>query len=303
MGTSKLNIWLRNASCDLLTSVWRTDLVVQACGGTYLVDTFPEILEQLLAKYSARGVVRDITSWPLETDQTGRTLEITIGSGSMQSVTFTAPAQSLAEIYEQVVGQFTDCSITPDDDHLKIVTDAYGPNATIVLGGTCDIDWGPIVDGSGYEINSHYYQGAKRIMLMPPAGEYVNHIEMDVPPGCYKVWTRVCHGNNEETSTVMVGIRCGEEACVNLLLSTVKTCSAGVLHPLMDKIVYEQALADDEQRLGAFRGVMFGAQLGKQEVLNQLNYRVLEAQAKQDTELEARINAVMALAQQLPECI
>lgn len=304
MGTSRLNIWFRGANCDLLTNVWRTDLVIQACTGTYLVNIYP-LVDQLRKRYSTQGKVVDISDWPLTTDQADKKLELIIGGGATQSVTFTTPAQTLEEIFGQLDGKFTGCKILAEDRHLKVVTDAYGPSATIEIGsGTdCDIAWDLVKNGSGWTVDSHYYQGAQRIKIVPPSGEYVNHVDVDVPPGCYKIWTRVCHGNNEETSLQMVNPKCGDEVCVNLLLPTLRTCSAGVLHPLMDEIVYKQALADDEQRIAVFRGVMFGAQVAKQEVINQLDYRLLEAQEKQDSELEARVNAVIALANQLPECV
>ncbi|MFZ2071258.1 MAG: hypothetical protein WAV32_06655, partial [Halobacteriota archaeon] len=69
------------------------------------------------------------------------------------------------------------------------------------------------------------YKGHRRIMLQPGGGEKFNHIEVDVPPGCYVVWTRVCYGKNEETNKVMVIVDCGEEVCVNLLLDDVETCA------------------------------------------------------------------------------
>lgn len=302
MGTAKLNIWTRNVNCEPLLNVWRSDYVIQLCSGSYLVDVFPEILDQLKKRYSNPGKVVDVSSWPLA-DQGTKTLELTIAGGTMQSHTFSAGTQSLMQVYNQIKSVFTNCEITIENGHLKIVTDKYGPQGTIVTGGTCDIVWGPVENGDGYEITSQTYQGAKRITVFPPAGEYVNHLEADIPPGCYKIWTRVCHGNNEETSVVMVNVKCGDEGCVNLLLPQLKTCAAYVMHPLMDKIVYEQHLADDDQRLVAFRAVMYGAQIAKAEVLNQLNYRLAEAVAKADTELQNRINAVLTLANQLPECI
>lgn len=305
MGTSRLNIWFRNSMCELLNDVWRTDLVIQMCSGNYLLDKFP-IVDQLKKRYSKPATVVDIMDWPLMADQDGKKLELTIdtesGSGTMQSVTFATPAQSLPDIFNQLRGQFTDCEIVIEDGHLKVVTTESGHKSNITVGGDCDIKWAPVVSGTGWLIGSHYYQEANRIKIVPAPGEHVNHVECDVPPGCYKIWTRVCHGKNEETSVQMVNVRCGEEACVNLLLPTVKTCSQYVMHPLMDKIVNEQLLGGIDNHIIAFRALMAGGELGKQQVLDQLDQRLLEAQEKEDTVLEGRVNAVIAVANQLPAC-
>lgn len=302
MGTAHANIWIRNVNCDLLTDVWRTDLVIRACTGSYLVNIFPEILDQLKKRYAKPASVTDITVYSSLTDQGGKTLGLQIGTAPVQNLVFTAPAVTVEQICAQMQAFFTDVNIKIVDGHIVIETKDRGPSATIAISGDCELVWGPIVQGSGYVIKTHYYQGDQRIMLMPPSGEHINHIEVDIPPGCYKVWTRVCHGANEETSIQMINVRCGEEVCVNLLLPQVKTCSAQVLHPAMDKIVYEQALADIDERLVAFRGLMYVAQIGKQDVLNQLAYRREEAVDKDDPELIARVDAVINLAQLLPDC-
>lgn len=87
---------------------------------------------------------------------------------------------------------------------------------------------------SNYDhVEVHNYQGETRIKLQPDdtMQEKFNHIEVDVPPGCYIIWTRVCYGNNEETNKVMVIVDCGKEVCVNLLLDTVDTCGRGFVYP------------------------------------------------------------------------
>lgn len=206
MGLAHLNVWVRNRNCDLLTDMWRTDLVIQACTGTYLVDVWPEILTQLQTRY---------------------------------------------------------------------------PNYTIL---------------------NHFYQGAQRIMLMPPVGTFFNHIEIDIPPGCYKVWTRCCHGQNEETSLQLISPRCGEEACVNLLLPTLKICAQAIVHPLIDHIVVQGAFPAVADRLTILKGVMYAGDIGRALLLEQLQYRLSEAVAKGDTALQARVNAVIAIADQLPAC-
>jgi hypothetical protein len=50
MSYGKLNIWLRNMDCSP-KNVWKTELVVKTCGGDYLVDFNPDIIEKLRADY------------------------------------------------------------------------------------------------------------------------------------------------------------------------------------------------------------------------------------------------------------
>jgi len=302
MGTAHANIWLRNANCELLPNVWRTDLVIQGCPGSYLVDLFPEVIDQLKERYSTSASMICTTDFPLGTDQAGKTLGLTFGSGSVQNLAFSAPAMKLEEIVGQMKAFFKDCEIAVIDGSIVVKTTEHGPGVSITVSGDSDLTWSTVKDGEGYKIVSHFYQNAKRIMLMPPSGENINHIEVDIPPGCYRVWTRVCHGNNEETSIQMINPRCGEEVCVNLLLPTIETCSAHLVHPLMDHIVVNQKFDNDANRVMIFRGLIYGAQLAKQVVLDQLAYRLEEAEDKNDTDLQARVNAVIALANQLPDC-
>lgn len=302
MGTAKMNVWLRNAACDLIPNCWRTDLVIQACTGTYLVDSFPTVINQLQKHYGKPATTKCISTFPLITDQSGKTLSLAVGTNPAQILTFTAPSMSLTELFTQMEAFFTNCEVTIENGMIAITTDEHGPQATLTIGGDCDLTWGQIVQGSGWTIKKHFYQNAWRIMFFPGNGETVNHIEIDIPPGCYRVWTRICHGNNEETSIQMINARCDDHVCVNLLLPTIKTCAAHIIHPIMNRIVKENFLLDDAERLLPFRALMWGAGIGKQEILAQLDYRIQEAQEKGDPELETDILAVKAVAQLLPEC-
>lgn len=302
MGVAHLNVWLRNAECNPLDSCWRTDLVIQACTGKYVVDSYPEIIDQLKERYGTPAYVQCTGAFPLATDQTGKTLSFQVGTATVETLTFTSPAMTLTEVYAQMKAFFTNVVVDIDDDILCVTSKEYGPDAQLTIGGDSDLVWGPIRQGAGWQIKKHYYQGAWRIMFYPGGGKTFNHIEVDIPPGCYRIWTRVCHGNNEETSVVMINVRCDETACVNLLLPTVKTCSAHIVHPLMDKVVHEQFLLDDAERLLPFRALMWGGGLGKADIQNQLNYRMDEAVDKGDQALQDRIQAVIDLAELLPEC-
>ena len=85
---------------------------------------------------------------------------------------------------------------------------------------------------SEYDVSKNpAYEGETRIKFFPPVGKYINHIEVDIPPGCYVVWTRVCYIQNEETQKVMVIVNCEGEACVNLLLDKTEKCVKEMLYP------------------------------------------------------------------------
>lgn len=59
----------------------------------------------------------------------------------------------------------------------------------------------------------------------------INHLDINLPPGCYKINARVCHMNNEETNQAMVIVRCDDHICLNLLLPEVMNCGKGYLVP------------------------------------------------------------------------
>ena len=142
------------------------------------------------------------------------------------------------------------------------------------------------------EVLSNYH-GETRIRLKPPSGEYINHIEVDVPPGCYVVWTRVCHGGNEETNKIMVMVGCGEDVCVNLLLNSVETCTNDVIHPLLVRGV---ELRLPRQELGIAANVLLAvAEKPKRELVAELNQRLEEVEAKDEPVLLKTINTILRI--------
>lgn len=46
MSYGRLNIWLRNLDCTP-RNVWKVELMIKTCGGAYLVDFNPDVLEKL----------------------------------------------------------------------------------------------------------------------------------------------------------------------------------------------------------------------------------------------------------------
>jgi hypothetical protein len=303
MGTSRLNVMVRDSVCVPIKTGWLLDLVVQLCNGTPLYEVFP-IVDQLKDRYSKPARVFELTEFPL-TDQSGNTLEVTVGSGTLQTYTFTTPATTQVEIYSQIKNVFSDCEVTLEDGHITITSKEKGPSATLVIGGSCGLAWAPVEQGSGYSISTRYYHGAQRIKIQPPSGEYINHVEMDVPPGCYKVWARVCFGDNEDTSKVMKVIDgCGECHTVDLLLPEIMNCSREIVYPLIDKVVndYQAVFPDQADRLATMKVVAYTANLSREQILTELNDRRQDAVDIGRTDLADRVDQIIALAQALPQC-
>lgn len=61
----------------------------------------------------------------------------------------------------------------------------------------------------------------------------INHMQVEVPPGCYVVRVHVCGGGNEWSDRTMVIVRCGDEACVNLVIKEAETCFKEAIIPLL----------------------------------------------------------------------
>lgn len=146
------------------------------------------------------------------------------------------------------------------------------------------------------------YQNYTRISIRPPSGTTINHIEMDIPPGAYVVWCRVCHGKNEETNKVMVNPECGESRCVNLLLNATQTCAEQLVHPAFDRVINDGNFQPEMEVIPFVKVMMWAAYKNKATLVQQLNERIIEAQEKGDTILEGRVNAVLAVINTLPDC-
>jgi hypothetical protein len=176
----------------------------------------------------------------------------------------------------------------------ELITDCWRQDLVIkTCGGKYLIDIDPAVIGRlkakypGYTVAvNRDYHDADRIMFgykSPAEGKFVYHVEVDVPPGCYVIWTRVCHGGNEETNKVMAIVHCGEEVCVNLLLDSVETCGGGFLHPFMVN-AFKLRLPEKDILLAA-RAIMAVAQKPEQKVVKELGQRMEEARLMQDKKL------------------
>lgn len=313
MGLAKLNIQIEDLDCKPLQGCWRTDLVIQLCGpgGAFLVDVWPDIVPQLKLRYSAPASVIEVSDWATITDLGGQTISITTvdtaGASTPHTINLVSPATSPEQVAAQLQG-YSDFAADVVDGHVHLETVDRGWSVSMTVGGTAALIWGyptgsPVtVNGSGYKILGHYYQGAKRVMLQPAPGGRINHIEVDVPAGGYKIWTRCCFGNNEETHMRKVCVRCDEHACVPLMLPAVKLCSGAILHPLMREVVKQEFLLNDDERLAVMRAVAWQANVGKEQILADLAYQRVEAEEEGRGDLVALIDNVILLADKLPQC-
>lgn len=153
----------------------------------------------------------------------------------------------------------------------------------------------------GTAVKLSNYMGATRIKLLPTtAGDPMNHVEVDVPPGCYIVWARMCHGKNEETNKLQVITSCGDDVCVNLLLNSTGTCAADGIFPI--GIVALQKNVDEELVIAQLQVHMAAGCIKKQDLLDQANQRINEFQDPgAPTELQAVNEQLRDLIQDLPE--
>lgn len=131
-------------------------------------------------------------------------------------------------------------------------------------------------------VRVHDYKGEKRILLQPGGGEKFNHIEVDVPPGCYVIWTRVCYGHNEETNKVMAIVDCNKEVCVHLLLNKVETCIDEVLYPYAIRAVDMQ---QPVKEVGiAIRSLMKAGEISKKDLIGNLEQRLEELEEAKEAQ-------------------
>lgn len=194
--------------------------------------------------------------------------------------------------------RYADCSL---------ITDCWRTDLVIkTCGGEPLVDMDPTVieklraKYTDYqEVSVHDYKTERRVKLYPGGGGRVYHIEVDVPPGCYVVWTRICHRGNEETNKVMVIVGCGGEACVNLLLNAIETCSDELLHPLLARGV-EMGLPRGDLQVAA--GVLMAvAEKPKRQVLAELGQRLEEAKEAEDPGLQKAIGKIRGIVKAIPD--
>jgi hypothetical protein len=81
----------------------------------------------------------------------------------------------------------------------------------------------------------------------PDYVQEIKHVEVDVPPGCYIVRAWVCWGNLW-TDRSMAIVKCGDDACVNLIVPRADNCIRNVLIPFGVEAL-EMKLMEDEVQI------------------------------------------------------
>lgn len=201
-------------------------------------------------------------------------------------------------------------NIWAKDKNCNILTTAWRMDLVIVsCCGSYLVDQDPGILQRILDKNSHIgtavklsnYMGATRIKLLPQtAGDPMNHVEVEVPPGCYVVWARMCHGKNEETNKMQVIATCGSHICVNLLLNNTGTCAAEGIFPI--GIAALQRNVDDEMVKNQLQVHMVVDCIKKANLLDQANARIQEFQdIGAPTELQAVNEQLRDLIQELPD--
>ena len=100
----------------------------------------------------------------------------------------------------------------------------------------------------------------------------VNHLQVEVPPGCYVVRVHVCGGGNEWSDRTMVVVGCGDESCVNLIIKEAETCGGEFMIPFLR--LAEEVRIPREQLQVAANVLAKAARIPINEVAEDLQERV-----------------------------
>ncbi|PNX52087.1 MAG: hypothetical protein BV456_00650 [Thermoplasmata archaeon M8B2D] len=322
MSTGTFDLWIKGRTGKLLKS-WMVDFALQRCNasGEWLVDFYPEVIPQLKERYAKPAIARDITNYSSLTDQATNTLELvfdgfktdentasaTYGKGiaysETRSITFVAPASTPQQIACQIKSAMSDMAhISVVDGQILIETIDRGPDTKLSFGASnnCNLKF-CFADGMGWRVHWRNYVGAKRINIWPGSGKTINHFEVDVPPGEYLMWCRCCHEGNEETNQRYTLIKCGDHTCENLILSTIDVCGKNDWFPMADHVVNGGLIQLEADKIAFLKGMKYVANIEKASMQANLQLRLIDAALSPETGLETRINAILAIVDQLPE--
>ncbi|MBM4240306.1 MAG: hypothetical protein FJ150_01280 [Euryarchaeota archaeon] len=150
--------------------------------------------------------------------------------------------------------------------------------------------WNPMV---------HDYMGERRIKLEPTDGTKINNVEVELPPGCYVVWTRVCYKGNEETNKVLVTVNCAREVCVNLILNSTKTCGKEFLYPFVVRA--KKLDLNDEHVEIAAKLIAEIADIPKEELVADLDLRFKDLEGVKKAREVRHLDATKMLKKMVEE--
>jgi hypothetical protein len=98
--------------------------------------------------------------------------------------------------------------------------------------------------------------------------------ELEVPPGCYIVRAHGCifGQGNYESDRSLVMVRCGEEACVNLVVPTFAHCLKSIAGPFIENA---RRLKIPEVEIGKAMGVFAkAANIPQEELVKKIDLRL-----------------------------
>jgi hypothetical protein len=124
-------------------------------------------------------------------------------------------------------------------------------------------------------------------------GLYIKHIEVDVPPGCYIVRAWVCSGNLWSDRAMAI-VRCGGDACVNLIVPEKEDCIREVIVPVA--IAARDLRLDPEKLRIATEVLMTTGRIRKEPLVKELTDTAKELEKSDEKEAAKYVEAFKSTA-------
>lgn len=116
----------------------------------------------------------------------------------------------------------------------------------------------------------------------------INHLDINLSPGCYKINARVCHQNNEETHEIQIVIRCEDHLCAKMSVPETMDCGKGFIFPGLIHGIRQNFLREDVK--GYVKHVAKLIEKPVQELKIDNELRIAELQGMGLTDLETYHN-------------
>jgi len=117
--------------------------------------------------------------------------------------------------------------------------------------------------------------------------------ELQVPPGCYIVRAHACYYGtggslkNYHSDRSMVMVRCGEEACVNLVIPEFVNCAKDIVQPLIAQAIELQI---HPQIIKEFVGTLGKiARISDEEFINKVDLRINDLKDAKEEDLKNHV--------------
>jgi hypothetical protein len=117
--------------------------------------------------------------------------------------------------------------------------------------------------------------------------------ELQVPPGCYIVRAHACYYGpggslkNYQSDRSMVMVRCGEEACVNLVIPEFVNCAKDIVQPL---IAQAMELQIHPQKIKEFVGTLGEiARIPVEEFIGKIDLRTNDLKDAEEEDVKNQV--------------